>query len=458
MRRYKFSFLREYRLNSFLNLWFYEFVARGFVKFSESFGGLLLAREQVIIVGGGVIGTTTAYYLQQSGYSVTILEKNKQFGKSCSDGNCGLVCPSHVLPLATPGAIQSTLKAMFAKNSAFRIKPRLDFTLWSWLLRFARRCNHQQMLESAVSIQALLNSSRQLYQELITNEKLECDWETVGLLFVFQSQKAFEHYQETDHLLRESFQMGANALNGDELLSLEPALKPGVCAGAWHYPGDAHLRPDRLMIALRKILQNRGVIIHSDCEWQGLEGKSGKLTSVITSKGTFEASHCIIATGAVTPLFQERLGCKIPIQPGKGYSITMPRPAICPKIPMIFEEHRVAVTPMKSGYRIGSTMEFSGYDDSISPKRLELLRDGAKVYLQEPYCEPVQEEWFGWRPMTYDSRPIIDRSPKYRNVWIAAGHNMLGLSMAPATGKLIAELLSNMPTHLPAEPYQLKRF
>ena len=116
----------------------------------------------------------------------------------------------------------------------------------------------------------------------------------------------------------------------------------------------------------------------------------------------------------------------MPIQPGKGYSLTMPRPAVCPKIPLIFPETRVAVTPFQSGYRLGSTMEFAGYDESIRPERLQLLKDGATAYLREPYCEPVLEEWFGWRPMTYDSLPIIDRSPKYDNVIIAAGHNMLG--------------------------------
>ena len=135
----------------------------------------------------------------------------------------------------------------------------------------------------------------------------------------------------------------------------------------------------------------------------------------------------------------------------------MPRPAKCPAIPLIFEEHRVAVTPMKSGYRLGSTMEFAGYDTTLKRRRLELLRAGASHYLQEPYAEPVLEEWYGWRPMTYDGKPIIDRSPALDNVFLAAGHNMLGLSMAPATGKLIAELLDGAPPHLDPAPYRLER-
>src|SRR6516165_10040682 len=110
----------------------------------------------------------------------------------------------------------------------------------------------------------------------------------------------------------------------------------------------------------------------------------------------------------------------------------MARPRRCPSIPLIFEEHRVAVTPMKSAYRLGSTMEFAGYDTTLNRRRLDLLREGARHYLHEPFGEPVEEEWFGWRPMTYDGKPIIDRSPTLSNVMIAAGHNMIGVAASPA--------------------------
>jgi D-amino-acid dehydrogenase len=170
------------------------------------------------------------------------------------------------------------------------------------------------------------------------------------------------------------------------------------------------------------------------------------------------ADAFVLATGALTPLWGRHLGCRIPIQPGKGYSLTMPRPARCPRVPLIFEEHRVAVTPMRSGYRLGSTMEFAGYDTTLNRRRLGLLKEAAAHYLHEPFCDPVEEEWYGWRPMTYDGKPIIDRSPALPNVLIAAGHNMLGLSMAPATGRLVAELLGGREPHIDPAPYTVKRF
>jgi D-amino-acid dehydrogenase len=125
---------------------------------------------------------------------------------------------------------------------------------------------------------------------------------------------------------------------------------------------------------------------------------------------------------------------------------------------MIFMEHRVAVTPLQSGYRLGSTMEFAGYDSTLHRLRLELLRAGARPYLHEPYTEPVEEEWYGWRPMTPDGKPVIDQSPALSNAYIAAGHNMLGLSMAPATGKLIAELVAGAEPHIDPAPFAVGRF
>ena len=412
--------------------------------------------HRTIVVGGGIVGAACAYYLSQAGRKVALLDRG-EFGKGCSHANCGYVCPSHVLPLAMPGAIGKTLRAMLSRNSAFSIKPRLSLSLWSWLWNFARRCNVRDMMRSGHAIQALLNSSRSLYDDWMRDEPLDCEWEKRGLLFVFRTPEAQEHYAETDRLLRESFQMPAKRFDGEAVNRLEPALQPGM-AGGWLYESDAHLRPDKLMSSLRQILEKRGVEIRDHCEVRGVEKSMRMARSLDTTLGSFAAESFVFATGAWTPLLNEHLGCRIPIQPGKGYSITMPRPAICPTYPMIFEEHRVAITPMQSGYRIGSTMEFAGYDATLNRKRLQLLRDGASHYLREPFREPVLEEWFGWRPMTTDSKPIIGRSPALDNVWIAAGHNMLGLSMAPGTGKLVAELLDGRAPHIDPEPYALSRF
>jgi D-amino-acid dehydrogenase len=409
-----------------------------------------------VVIGGGVIGAGCAHFLNRASWQVTVLDKGA-FGQGCSHANCGFVCPSHVLPLCVPGAIGPALKAMFTPNSPLRIKPRFDLSLWSWLYRFARRCNERDMMEAGRAIQALLNSSRSLYETLITEERLDCEWEARGLLFVFGEHAALDHHGHTAELLKTSFGLTSERYDDTALNELEPAIKPGL-AGGWLYPCDAHLRPDKLMVSWRQALEKRGVIVRENCELQGFAGDGGKARAALTNQGEVPADAFVVATGAWTPLLARHLGCKVPIQPGKGYSITMARPACCPSHPLVFEERRVAVTPMQSAYRLGSTMEFAGYDPSLSRARLDLLRNGARPFLREPFGEPVQEEWYGWRPMTYDGKPIIDRSPVLANVLIAAGHNMLGLSMAPATGKLVAELLSGEKPHIDPGQYAVSRF
>lgn len=412
--------------------------------------------KQVIIIGGGVIGLACAHYLSKSGWSVTVLDRGK-VGKGASHGNCGLVCPSHVLPLAEPGAITQALKSMLDPDAPFRVRPRFDSALWTWLWRFARRCNHADMVRAGHAIQPLLESSLALYQKLMRTDRLQCEWEQRGLLYVYQTRSALEAFAAADQLLTNTFHAPAQLLNGEEARKLEPALKPDL-AGGWYYGHDAHLRPDKLMASWREMLRTRGVTFLEECPAQELVRDGSSVRAVKTPQGDLATEYVVVATGAWTPLLARQLGVKAPIQPGKGYSMTMPRPRICPTIPLLFPEHRVAVTPMQSGYRLGSIMEFAGYDDRLDPRRLALLPKGASHYLREPYCEPVLEEWTGWRPMTPDSIPLIGRIPRLDNVVLASGHNMLGLSMAPATGKLVAELINGDPPHLPPEPYRVDRF
>src|SRR5262249_25265331 len=195
---------------------------------------------QVIVVGGGVIGAACAYYLSRSGWNVTIIDRG-DFGMGCSHANCGLVCPSHILPLAMPGTLGPALRSLLTPDSPFYIKPRLDLRLWSWLYHFARCCNRYDMMAAGRAIQALLNSSRLLYDELLQKECLDCEWETRGLLFVLQSRAGMDHFAETNQLLGDSFGLSALRYDSDALVDLEPALKPGL-AGGWLYPADAHLR------------------------------------------------------------------------------------------------------------------------------------------------------------------------------------------------------------------------
>jgi D-amino-acid dehydrogenase len=413
------------------------------------------ADGQVVVIGGGVIGAACAHYLARAGCPVTLIDR-AEFGGGCSHGNCGYICPSHVLPLAAPGALKGTLKTLLQANSPLKVRWRLDPALWSWFWRFARKCNQRDMLAAAQAIHALLQSSRALYDDLLRDTLSDVEWSPSGLLFVLRSAAAMEHFAATDELLRREFDLGATRYDGAALNEFEPALLPGL-AGGWHYSNDGHLRPDKLMGAWRRALVAAGVDLRERCALVDWRTSGARIRALATDQGEIAADQVVLATGAWTPQLRRLLGRAVPIEPGKGYSLTMPRPEICPRVSMIFEEHRVAVTPLASAYRLGSTMEFAGYDARLRPERVQLLRDGAAHYLRAPTAEPVLEQWCGWRPMTPDSLPYLGHVPPFSNLLLAAGHGMLGVSMAPATGKLVAELLTGQAPHLDPAPYAVTR-
>lgn len=409
-----------------------------------------------IVVGSGIIGIACAHYLRAAGLEVTVIDRRTVAG-ACSHANCGLICPSHLLPLTRPGAVHAALKSLFTPQAPFRIKPRLSPALWSWLWQFARRCNERQMIAAAGHLKVILESSMTEYRRLVPEQPLDCEWSESGLLNVLLTDRGMREFAEEDRLITEHFGLAARRIEGEQLPAFDPSLKPGL-AGAFYYPGDASVRPDRLNASWAARLQERGVNFIERCELRRIVTSGGRFTKLETSTGEFAAEFVVIATGAWSGRLASQLGCRIPVQPGKGYSVTMARPEPCPRYPMLFPEHRVAVTPFEEGYRLGSMMEFAGFDKTIPEQRIDQLRSSAAPYLLVPHTELEHERWYGWRPMTYDSLPIIGRVPRLQNAFLATGHNMLGVSLAPATGRLLAEIITGSSPHVDPAPYSPARF
>lgn len=410
---------------------------------------------KVVIIGGGVIGAATAYYLKHKGWSVTIIDKG-HFGYGASHGNCGLIVPGHILPLNSVDNLIKGFGWIFKKDAPLLIKPRIDPALGKWLIRFALHCNQKDILISAQGRAAIMKGAIDLYHGLLSEEELNCDWEVKGALHIFKSRKEFENYGSADGL-KKQFDVSETSLDRKSLLKQEPAVGDNV-AGAWFSRQTAHLRPDSLMKELKRVLIQKGVEIIEQTEVTGFQIENNKAVAAVTRHEHFSADQFVWATGAWAPMLNNVLGCKLPIQPGKGYSVNMPRPSNSPSIPCIFQETGVVITPWTRDIRLGGTMEFAGYDEGLTRVRLDALLYAAKSYLRDMKLSSIQDEWCGLRPMTCDGLPIIDRSPHLENVMIAAGHNMLGLTMAPGTGKLVSEILSGESPHVDPYPYRVSRF
>ena len=251
--------------------------------------------------------------------------------------------------------------------------------------------------------------------------------------------------------------MQAETIDGNSARAMEPALNDGV-VGAYYNRIDAHLRPDRYSAELARVIRAAGGIIHEATTITGFEIAAGRIAGVHTDRGKFAGRDVVLALGSWSPLMARQLELRIPIQPGKGYSITYTRPETCPRIPMTLKECAVCVTGWTDGYRLGSTMEFAGYDSRLNRKRLDALRRGAALYLHEPEGPDVVEEWYGWRPMTWDDLPIIGRTATPENLVVATGHGMLGVTMSAATGLLVSELITGESTTLDVQPFSPARF
>lgn len=402
------------------------------------------------------MGIACAHYLLRAGYRVAVIERGSLAG-ACSHANCGFVCPSHVLPLTEPGAIGLAVRSLFKPNAPFRVRPQFRPALWRWMRQFARRCRHQTMLKAAVPLKVILDSSMAEYRRLAREEKLACEWRENGLLYVLRTEKGMVGFGKTDELLKKEFGVAAQRIEGKDLSDFEPALQPGL-AGGFFYSGDAHLRPDALSRSWVQRLRREGVNFITNCELQRVRKQGNRVVAAQTSRGEMSANQYVFALGAWSAKWGRELRCFLPVEPGKGYSITMQRPSLCPARPLLFPEHKVAATPFADGYRLGSMMEFAGFDATIAEKRIQQLRTSAEPYLLEPHTSQTQETWFGWRPMTWDSLPIIGQTPKLQNAFLATGHNMLGLSMAPGTGRLLAELMRGQAPHIDARAFSPKRF
>lgn len=415
------------------------------------------ATDEIVIVGAGAVGLASALALLDAGRRVRVIDAGR-IGGGASHGNCGTITPSHAPPLAAPGMVGVALRWMLTPDAPLYIKPRNDPVLWRWLLGFAARCNPRDWRTSAAAKSALLNDSRARLAQWVRDYGLDCEFAETGFDYVFRDPRVFAKEQDKIDALR-GFGIAVEAIDGARYETMEPSLKPGV-AGAIRFDGDAVLRPDRYVAELARLVRMRGGEIVERCAFEALDhGRDG--VGLRTSQGILLARDVVFALGAWSPRRADAIGfpaLRRVMQPGKGYSITYSAPPLVPRRPIMLRERSVCVTAWGSGFRLGSTMEFSGYDDRLNVRRLAALERGAAEYLHQPVGPELREKWCGWRPMCIDDVPLIGCVPGRDGLWLATGHGMMGISMSVATGQLLADLMTGRATAVDPTPYAPARF
>ena len=393
-------------------------------------------KTNVCVLGAGVVGLSIAAECKRRGLSVTILEKLPPRRDGCSFGNAGMVVPSHFIPLAAPGMVWLGLKWMWNPESPFHIKPRPDPALLSWAFRFWRSATRAHVERCAPLIRDLSLASRAHYAELAAHA--DFGWTPEGLLMLCKTAHGLDEEAATARRARE-LGIPAEVLDARALAALEPDVTLDV-QGAVRFPLDGHLAPERYLAWLEQQVAGD---IRWNTEVTGWRREQGRLAAVTTAKGEIRADEFVLATGIWSAATAADLGLRLPLQAGKGYSLTLPEPIEKPRHCAILTEARVAITPLGNALRVGGTMELSGMSETINPRRIRGIVRAMPRYFprfEERHFDGITP-WSGMRPCSPDGMPYLGRSRSAPNLVVAAGHAMMGLSLAPVTAEITADLL-----------------
>ena len=411
--------------------------------------------SKVTIIGGGIIGMFTAYYLTEEGFEVTILDKGA-LEDNCTLGNAGMLVPSHIIPLASPGIISKGLRWMLSSTSPFYIHPRLDRRLLQWCMLFYKAATPKHVAQSIPYLKNLNLLSKSLYQG-IAEMYPEIGLEEKGLLMLYKTAEGEHEEKEFAHLAKQHG-LDAEILSLQEVQKLEPKLELDVLGGVL-FPGDAHLNPAALSAFLIRHLQSKGVVMKSHVQVIDFTTSGKKITAVVTDKGDYMTDHLVVCAGSWSGDVARKLKLNLPMLGGKGYSfLTDNIPAI--QRPTILTEERVAVTPYGDKVRFGGTMEITPANSHINMNRVKGIHSAVSRYYTNFECTfPKKEEvWSGLRPCSPDGLPYIGYTQRWDNVLFGTGHSMMGVSLAPATGKVLTEQLLNRKESVLTDAFSPDRY
>ncbi|CAN5514378.1 FAD-binding oxidoreductase [soil metagenome] len=372
----------------------------------------------------------------------------------CAVGSAGHLVPSHVVPLAAPGALATTARGLLRKNGAVSVNWSASPGFWRWIVGFTRSCTRQSVASAAPALSGLASLSTEIWDHWLARSSRSPM--TSGLLDVYRDTRTFERARaHADELRR--WGVTVVEMDGLEAVAMEPALR-GPVAGAVHLVDDRSVDPRVVMADLVDRVRSAGVELRPSCEVVDLEAADGRVRVLRTSAGDIAADHVVVAAGAWTGRIAERLGERIAMLAAKGLSVTVDRPDNGPRRPLLLGEDHVAVGPMGEQLRLSAWFQLNDFDTHVSPDRITRLEAIARCRLHLEPTLRVRQRWAGLRPVTPDGVPIIGPSSQWANVTIAAGHSMVGLTLGPGTGRLVAQLVCGEPTSVPIERFAAGRF
>lgn len=412
-------------------------------------------KVDVLVLGGGIIGSSVARELQTDGRKVVLIDRG-QPGFGCSYGNAGWITPCFAMPLPQPGMFLKSIGWLLNPDSPLYIKPEPSWLLVRWMLGFLKAMNERQMREAIAVLADISKYSLQSYGELARRHPGIFGFDQKGLLMVSRGEEGLKAAVEEMQLMAERGIAGRQ-LNGEEILAMEPSLKPGLKGGVY-FPTEAHAEPLLTVQTMIKDFLALGGQLMPQTEVFDFTFANGRIEEVITTRGTFRPDLVVLALGTWSRVLASRLQVSVPILGGKGYSMIVDNYAVKPQHPIMIVERKIAVTPRADSVRVAGTLELVDQDDSVTTRRMQGIIRGAQDYMHMNAEPSIREIWRGLRPCTPDGVPMIGFSKRWSNLVYNTGHQMLGLQSAPGSGRLTADLIGGKKPLVDPKPFRPERF
>ncbi len=416
---------------------------------------------KVLVIGSGLTGLTSAWYLRRQGHEVAVVDRAHGPGLETSFANGAMLTPSMAEPWNAPGSWRTLLSSLGRPDAAMQLRLRAVPSLIGWGPRFLWNARAAAFTRNARANLRLALASLDAMEELQAQLAIDFGQRKTGALRIFRDEAPLDlAYSAAARRADEG--LTCTRLTRDETVSLEPGLAPIAdgLQGSIFYPVDQIGDAYRFCVGLAARAAADGVAFHHNTVVTGIDMRAGRVAAVDTDHGPLTADCYLVAAGSYSVPLLHSAGVTLPVRPAKGYSMTfadrVDKPSL--RVPVVDDALHAVLVPLEGAIRVAGTAEFAGYDLSLPRRRTRNLLGLVDAILPWAGLDPAQAmPWCGLRAMSVDGVPIIGATGP-SNLFVNSGHGHLGWTMAAASGRLVAELMSGAPPSVDPAAYAFARF
>jgi D-amino-acid dehydrogenase len=407
--------------------------------------------QKVVVVGAGAIGLSAALYLTRRGAEVVVLDRGRS-GAAASAANAGWITPGLSQPLTAPRALRTFLEHTFRPGSPLALRPQLSVAFLQWARQFLRHCTPTAHHRGIGALASLNTRTWELLEELEASGT-DIGIRRDGILCVARTPAGLAACQSEMRALRQAGAASSlHPLDGDACRAIESGLGANIVGGVL-VERDGFVDPAVLIAALASTAQRQGAVIREQVEVKAVRPDRGRWV-VAHASGQEAADKIVIATGAASSSLLAGLGLRLPMTGGKGYSVTMPNARPKLRLPVELWERRVVCTPLRGGVRVAGYLELGATDVAVPARRVNALMKAPGDYLEHWAPVGPRVAQAGLRPVSGTGLPVIDELPRAEGAFVAAGHGMLGITLAAATGSAVATFVLTGARPPELEPFR----